>query len=50
MLLPVVPKLVDFQASVLAGKGIGRYGAANFYDVVVNPVTGKLDPINEVFC
>ena len=46
--LPVVPKLLDFQGSVLAGSGIGRYGSAQFSDAVVNPVTGKLDPIPEV--
>jgi hypothetical protein len=48
MLLPVVPKLLDFQGSVLAGQGIGRYGSAGFSDVVVNPNTGKLDPLTEV--
>ena len=47
MLLPVVPKLVDFQASFLYGKGNGRYGASGLYDAVVNPITGKLDPIQE---
>ena len=47
MLLPLVPKLLDFQASFLAGQGIGRYGSAQFSDVVINPITGKLDPINE---
>jgi hypothetical protein len=48
MLLPVVPKLLDFQGSALAGQGIGRYGSAGLYDVVVNPNTGKLDPLTEV--
>jgi hypothetical protein len=47
-LLPVVPKLIDLQGSVLWGRGIGRYGSAQFNDVVVNPITGKLDPISEV--
>jgi hypothetical protein len=47
MLLPVAPKLLDFQASFLAGQGIGRYGSAQFSDVVINPITGKLDPISE---
>ena len=45
VLLPVVPKYVDFQGSFLAGKGIGRHGSAQFSDVVVNPITGKLNPI-----
>ncbi len=48
MLVPVVPKLIDFQGSFLAGQGIGRYGAAGLYDAVVNPITGKLEPIEEV--
>jgi hypothetical protein len=48
VLLPLVPKLLDFQASLLMGKGIGRYGSAQMFDVVVNPITGKLDPLTEV--
>jgi hypothetical protein len=48
VLLPVIPKYLDFQGSFLAGKGIGRYGSAGFSDAVVNPITGKLDPITEV--
>ena len=48
MLLPVIPKLLDFQGSVLAGQGIGRYGSAGLFDAVVNPATGKLDPLTEV--
>jgi hypothetical protein len=47
-LLPVVPKLIDLQGSVLWGRGIGRYGSAQFNDAVVNPITGKLNPISEV--
>jgi len=48
MLLPVVPKLLDFQGSILAGQGIGRYGSCGFSDAVVNPITGKLDALTEV--
>jgi hypothetical protein len=48
VLLPVAPKLLDFQGSILAGQGIGRYGSAGLYDAVVNPNTGKLDPLTEV--
>jgi len=48
VLLPVVPKFLDFQGSFLAGQGIGRYGSAGFSDVVVNPITGKLNPLTEV--
>ena len=47
-LVPVIPKLVEIQGSFLAGEGIGRYGAAQFPDVVVNPVNGKLDPIHQI--
>jgi hypothetical protein len=47
-LLPVVPKFLDFQGSFLAGQGIGRYGSAGLADAVVNPITGKLDPLTEV--
>ena len=48
VLLPVVPKYLEFQGSFLAGKGIGRYGSAQFSDAVVNPISGKLDPISGV--
>ncbi len=47
MIVPVVPKLLDFQASGLFGQGIGRYGSAQLYDAVINPITGKLNPISE---
>jgi len=45
--VPIVPKLVDFQADFLAGNGIGRYGAAQLPDVTVKP-TGVLAPIPEL--
>jgi hypothetical protein len=48
VLLPIVPKMLEFQGSFLAGQGIGRYGSAQFFDAVVNPVSGKLDPISSV--
>ena len=35
VLLPVVPKYLDLQGSVLYGNGIGRYGASQLSDVVV---------------
>jgi hypothetical protein len=44
VLLPVVPKFVDIQASTLYGRGIGRYGASQLSDVVVGP-DGSLQPI-----
>ena len=44
VLLPVIPKLLDLQGSVLYGKGIGRYGASQLPDVVVGS-DGSLSPI-----
>jgi hypothetical protein len=44
VLLPVVPKYLDLQASALYGKGIGRYGANQLSDVVVAS-DGTLSPI-----
>ena len=45
--LPIVPKLLDFQADFLTGNGIGRYGSAGLLDVTVKP-TGVLAPIPEI--
>jgi hypothetical protein len=45
ILLPIVPKMLDFQAGVLAGKGIGRYGSAQLPDVTANPTTLGLTPL-----
>ncbi|HEY1981044.1 MAG TPA: hypothetical protein VGH13_13250, partial [Xanthobacteraceae bacterium] len=44
VLLPVLPKLVDFQASVLTGEGIGRYGSSQLADVTIGP-DGSLTPL-----
>jgi hypothetical protein len=44
VLLPVIPKFLDVQGSVLYGKGIGRYGANQLSDVVVAS-DGTLSPI-----
>jgi hypothetical protein len=46
-IVPVVPKLVDFQADFLAGNGIGRYGTVGLPDVAVKP-NGILAPIPEI--
>ena len=46
MILPLVPKMLTFQASGLVGKGIGRYGSAQLPDVTMKP-TGALAPIAE---
>jgi hypothetical protein len=47
VLLPIWDKYVDFQASAMYGKGIGRYGASQLSDVVVAP-DGSLSPIKAV--
>jgi hypothetical protein len=44
VLLPVIPKFLDVQASALYGKGIGRYGTNQLSDVVVGS-DGTLSPI-----
>jgi hypothetical protein len=44
VLLPVLPNLLDLQGSVLYGRGIGRYGASQLSDVVVD-ANGTLSPI-----
>jgi len=46
MILPLVPKMLTFQASGLVGKGIGRYGSAQLPDVTMKS-TGALTPIAE---
>jgi hypothetical protein len=45
--VPVIPKLLDFQAAFLAGNGIGRYDAVQLPDVTVKP-TGVLAPVPEL--
>jgi hypothetical protein len=47
MILPLVPKYLDFQANVLAGRGIGRYGSSQLQDSVIGP-DGTPDPMSEV--
>ncbi|MGO8839560.1 MAG: hypothetical protein ACLQF1_00010 [Methyloceanibacter sp.] len=44
VILPVIPKYLDFQASVLGGYGTGMYGAAQFADFTVNQ-NGEPKPI-----
>jgi hypothetical protein len=46
MILPLVPKLLDFQVSGLIGQGIGRYGSAQLADATFSP-TGKIEPLAE---
>ncbi len=45
-ILPIVPDKLDFQASFLAGSGIGRYGSAQLPDVTLRP-DGKFATISE---
>jgi hypothetical protein len=45
LILPVVPKIVDFQASVIAGRGVGRYGSSQLPDATINPNTLGVEPL-----
>lgn len=44
VLLPAIPKLLDLQASVLTGQGVGRYGSSQLADVTVGS-DGSLTPL-----
>lgn len=46
-IIPVIPKLINFQASGLVGTGIGRYGSVGLPDATVSS-TGAVKPIREV--
>lgn len=41
-----VPKILDLQASMMTGKGIGRYGASQLADATLKP-NGEIAPIQE---
>jgi hypothetical protein len=45
LIIPVVPKILDFQASVIAGRGVGRYGSAQLPDATINPGTLAVEPL-----
>ncbi|MEA1648907.1 hypothetical protein UAJ10_07730 [Nitrospirillum sp. BR 11164] len=45
--LPLMPKVLDFQASTMIGQGVGRYASSGLPDVTVNPY-GRLSPLTEV--
>jgi len=46
LIIPVVPKMVDFQASFIGGRGVGRYGSAQLPDATVNADSSRgLDPL-----
>jgi hypothetical protein len=47
MILPLIPGKLDFQASVLAGAGLGRYGTSLLPDATVGP-SGQVVPLPEV--
>ena len=44
VLLPVIPKFLDLQGSVLTGQGLGRYGSSQLADVTIGP-DGTLKPL-----
>ncbi len=46
LVLPVLPKVLEFQIASLAGKGIGRYGSGQLTEVTFDP-TGHIAPIHE---
>jgi hypothetical protein len=45
MILPLLPKMLDFQVSGLVGQGIGRYGSSQIADATFSP-TGKIEPLS----
>lgn len=47
MILPLIPKKLEFQANVFAGEGIGRYGAAQLNDATIAR-DGSAKPLPEV--
>jgi hypothetical protein len=44
VLLPVIPKILDLQGSVLYGQGVGRYMSSQLPDAVIGP-NGALTPV-----
>jgi hypothetical protein len=44
MILPLVPRMLDFQISGLIGQGVGRYGTSQLADATFSP-TGKIEPL-----
>jgi hypothetical protein len=47
LIVPVLPGVLDFQLSGMAGKGIGRYGAAQLTDVTFD-AAGAIKPVSEI--
>lgn len=46
LIVPVIPRRLDFLASGMVGRGIGTYGTSQFADTTFGP-TGALSPIPE---
>ncbi len=46
MILPVIPKMLDFQVSGLVGQGVGRYGTSQIADATFG-TTGAIKPLSE---
>lgn len=46
MILPLVPRMLDFQVSGLIGQGVGRYGTSQLADATFNQF-GKIEPLSE---
>jgi hypothetical protein len=44
-ILPLVPRMLDFQLSGLIGQGVGRYGAGSLPDATFD-ATGKIAPLS----
>jgi hypothetical protein len=47
VLVPVIPKWVDFTGNIMYGRGIGRYGAGQLPDVTIAS-DGSLSPLTEL--
>jgi hypothetical protein len=47
VLVPVLPKFLDLQGSILYGQGIGRYGSGQLADVTIAP-NGSLTALTEL--
>ena len=45
--VPLLPDLLEFRVSALAGKGIGRYGSAQLTDVTFD-AAGNIRPMSEI--
>ncbi len=48
VIVPILPKLLDFQVSAMTGRGIGRYSAGQISDASYQ-LTGAVQPIHERF-